>query len=168
MLAELDVAMAITLSSSVADVPHTRPPTVVGSSSDHELASSLRLRAQMEHGPATIVGILHDELDSRGLASASLRVAVPHYVAGAANPAATQALLERLERITGIVTHWVDHSIDVEAWRSDVDAAVQEDPDVVDYVAALEDAFDEAAASAVPDGDDLAADFQRFLRQQGQ
>jgi len=167
VLAELDVGMVITLSSSIADVPHTRPPTVVGSSSNTDLSAQLGLRADVEHGPATAVGTIHDELDARGIESVSLRVAVPHYVAGSNNPAASQALLERFERITGVQTDWADYRVDVEAWRADVSEAVNEDPDVVDYVAALEAAFDEAAASTAPDGEDLAADFQRFLRQQG-
>ena len=53
-------------------------------------------------GPTGIVGIVHDACRRRGLTSASLWAAVPHYVAAVPNPKAALALLRRLEGFTGV------------------------------------------------------------------
>ena len=56
------------------------------------------------HGrPTGVVGVLHDACRRRGMPSASLWAAVPHYVAAVPNPKAALALLRRLEGFTGIV-----------------------------------------------------------------
>ena len=46
------------------------------------------------------------------------------------------------------------------------DEAVAEDEQATAYVAMLEREYDQKAEEAIPSGDDLAADFERFLREQ--
>ncbi|HEY5860988.1 MAG TPA: signal recognition particle-docking protein FtsY, partial [Actinomycetota bacterium] len=49
-------------------------------------------------------------------------------------------------------------------WRNLHDDAVRSDPAAHAYVQALERDFDLAAEAAIPSADDLAADFEAFLR----
>ena len=98
----LDVEMVVTLGALLADVPHTRPVPITGLASDPELVERLGLSRSSYEGPTGIVGIVHDACRRRGLTSASLWAAVPHYVAAVPNPKAALALLRRLEGFTGV------------------------------------------------------------------
>jgi predicted ATP-grasp superfamily ATP-dependent carboligase len=152
----------------VAEAPHTRPLTVTGSTSDPDLAEALGLEMPSYEGPTGVVGAVHARMDDLGVPAVSLRVAVPHYVAGSPNPKGSRALLERFERVTGLPTRWSDLDEPAREWEARVDAAMADDPDVISYVRRLEELADERAASGVPSPDDLAAEFERYLRQLGE
>jgi hypothetical protein len=94
----------------------------------------------------------------------SLRVGIPHYVAGPPNPKGTMALLQHLEHVTGFRTGWADLEPAVAEWEGRVNAAVAGDDDVLEYVHQLEDEVDRRVEQDLPSGDDLAAEFERFLR----
>ena len=51
-------------------------------------------------------------------------------------------------------------------WRSLHDEAVAEDDQAAAYVAMLEHEYDRRMEAALPTGDDLAAEFEKFLREQ--
>ena len=159
-------AMVITLGAMIAEVPHTRPPTITGSTTDPELARAMRLDLPSYQGPTGVIGVLHQHLEEVGIPAVSLRASVPHYVSGSPNPKASRALLERFERVTGVRTRWADLDDEASEWEARVDAAMEEDEDVVHYVRRLEERFDQRAQAEIPDADDLAAEFERFLRQQ--
>ena len=44
--------------------------------------------------------------------------------------------------------------------------AVEQDPEIIGYVRQLEEEADRAEATDLPSGDDLAAEFQKFLREE--
>ena len=90
---------------------------------------------------------------------------MPHYVSGAPNPKASRALLERFERVTGLPTHWAKLDKETLDWESQINEAMDGNDDVVQYVRALERRYDTQAESSLPTSDDLAAEFERFLRQ---
>ena len=159
-------AMVITLGAMIAEVPHTRPPTITGSTTDPDLARAMRLDQPSYQGPTGVIGVLHHHLEEVGVPAVSLRASVPHYVSGSPNPKASRALLERFERVTGVRTRWADLDDEAREWEARVDAAMEEDDDVVHYVRRLEERFDQRTQAEIPDADDLAAEFERFLRQQ--
>ena len=161
----LDVKLVVTLGAMIAEVPHTRPPTITGSTTDAELGKLLRLDQPSYQGPTGIVGALHQRLDAADIPAVSLRVSVPHYVSGAPNPKASRALLERFERVTGLPTHWAKLDKETLQWESQVNEAMTENDEIVQYVRALEQRYDTQAESSLPTSDDLAAEFERFLRQ---
>lgn len=163
---ESDAELVVTVGAMVGMAPHTRPLGVVGSTSNPELARRLGLGRPSYEGPTGLVGALHDSLDRADLPVISLRVSVPHYVPSPPNPEATRSLLARFELVTGVST---DHAaLDGPAadWRSRVDAAVADDPEMTHYVAELERQVDSSADELLPSGDDLAAQLQAFLRDQ--
>ena len=161
----LDVKLVVTLGAMIAEVPHTRPPTITGSTTDAELGKLLRLDQPSYQGPTGIVGALHQRLDAADIPAVSLRASVPHYVSGAPNPKASRALLERFERVTGLPTHWAKLDKETLQWESQVNEAMTENDEIVQYVRALEQRYDTQAKSSLPTSDDLAAEFERFLRQ---
>lgn len=163
---ETGTELVITLGALADRVPHTRPSQVKGSSTSDELASRLGLDRPSYQGPTGLIGVLHDRLDREGVPVISLRVAVPHYVATPPNPKATQALLRHLERVTGVSTSYVGLTPKVELWEEHVGSAVAADGEVSAYVRQLESQEDARLAEQLPSGDDLAAEFERFLREQ--
>lgn len=159
-----DVKLVVTLGAMVAEVPHTRPPAITGSTTDAGLAELLRLDRPSYQGPTGVVGALHEHLERIGLPAVSLRASVPHYVAGSPNPKASRALLERFERVTGLPTRWAELDSDARDWEARVDEAMADDDEIVRYVRRLEHDYDARAQSSLPNADDLAAEFERFLR----
>lgn len=158
--------MVITLGAMADAVPHSRPPLVKGSSTTAELATRLGLDRPSYQGPTGLIGVLHDRLDRESIPVISLRVAVPHYVASTPNPKATLALLQHLEHVTGVPTAHVGLARAVDAWERQVNSAVAADDEVRAYVTRLEDQADRRLDQALTSGEDLAAEFERFLREQ--
>ena len=156
----------LTLGSMVGMTPHSRPLTVTGSSTNPELAERLHLEKPSYQGPTGIVGVLHDALDRSRIPVISLRVSVPHYVPDSPNPKATRALLRRFEQVTGVTTEYEELDGPAADWQKQVDAAVASDDEITAYVTRLETAIDEDE-NLLPSGDDLAAEFEAFLREQG-
>jgi hypothetical protein len=112
---------------------------------------------------------------------------VPHYVATPPNPKATRALLSRLSTLIDIDLDLSDLDIAASAWERSVDEVVAGDADASSYVERLEARYDESAETtlepdeittsdddedwldedALPSGESLAEDFERYLREQG-
>ena len=160
----LDVKMVVTLGAMIAETPHTRPPSITGSTTDAALGELMRLDRPSYQGPTGVVGALHEHLDRIGVPAVSLRAGVPHYVSGSPNPKASRALLERFERVTGLPTGWADLDGEARDWEARVDEAVADDDEAIRYVRHLEERYDDRTASSLPNADDLAAEFERFLR----
>ena len=166
----LGVQIVVSLGALLADVPHSLPVHISGSSSDPALTERLGLQPTGYEGPTGIVGVLQSTCVARGIPAASLWASVPHYVAAAPNPKAALALLRRLEGLVGVA---VDGSKLEEAaadYERQVGLAVQSDPDVQAFVERLEALAQEesgAEEEEIPSGDRLAREFQRFLRQRG-
>ena len=164
----LNVEMVVTLGALLADVPHTVPVPITGLASDPALVDRLSLSRSNYEGPTGILGIIHDACRRRGLTSASLWAAVPHYVAAVPNPKAALALLRRLEGFTGIVIEASELEDAMGRFETQVDRAVASNPEIEDLVRRLESEQsdeDDLDAEDVPSGDTIARDFQRFLRQ---
>jgi proteasome assembly chaperone (PAC2) family protein len=163
-----EVEMVVTLGALLADVAHTRPVPITGLASDPSLVEELGLSRSSYEGPTGIVGIVHDACRRRGLTSASLWAAVPHYVAAVPNPKAALALLRRLEGFTGIAIEASELEEAMSRYVRQVDMAVAANPEIEELVHRLEEDQDDSGALGedVPSGDSIARDFQRFLRQQ--
>jgi proteasome assembly chaperone (PAC2) family protein len=166
----LGVQLVVTMGALLADVPHTRPISVTGLSSDQALVARLGLAPSSYEGPTGIVGILHAACQQAGLPSASLWAAVPHYIAATPNPKAALALVRKLEGLVGVAVDGSDLETASADYERQVNVAVQSDPDVQAFVERLEQAASEEAdesPTALPSGETIARDLQRFLRQRG-
>ena len=165
--------LAVILGALLADVPHTRPVKVSGTTDDRELADRLGLEAPTYEGPTGIVGVLHDALCRAGIPTASFWAAVPHYVHQLPSPKAALALVERSAALLGAPVDSLELRSAAHDYERQVSERIADDEDAAAYVAQLEEAqdseWDEAPAIAA-DGirlgsvDELAAEVERFLR----
>ena len=157
------VDLVITMGALLADTPHTRPVPVSATASDDELMERFGLARSTYEGPTGIVGVLHDACARAGLRSASLWAATPHYISATPNPQAALALLERLSEMIGTPPGSSELERAASEYALRVASAISDDPDIAGYVQQLEEAADTADP---PSGDELAADFERYLREQ--
>jgi len=164
LASQMGVGLVVTLGALLADTPHTRPVPVSSTASDEELIARLGLARSNYEGPTGIVGVLHDGCSRAGLRSASLWAATPHYISATPNPRAAVALLERLAELTGTPAPSGELQRAASEYAVRVAAAVADDPELGAYVEQLESAAD---AEDPPTGEDLARDFERYLREQG-
>ncbi|MDQ3944805.1 MAG: PAC2 family protein [Actinomycetota bacterium] len=164
---ETGCEMVVTLGALLADVPHTRPIRLTGTAADPELIDRLGLSHSRYEGPTGIVGVLHDACRGAGVPSVSLWAPVPHYVASPPNPKATRALIERLAELIGVPVGVGDLAEAAAAWEDRVNELVASDPDVSAYVRQLEERDDDQIDERdLPTGETLAAELERFLRDQ--
>ena len=166
---DLDVELMITLGALLADVPHTRPAPVTGSATDEELVERLGLSGSRYEGPTGIVGVLHDVCRQRGIASASLWAAVPHYVSLTPSPRGALALCERLGTLIGATVDGDELEEAARSYEEQVSEAVASDEETAAYVEELERRADQLEEPTdLPSGDALAAELTRFLREREQ
>src|SRR3954463_15652657 len=167
----LGIQMVVTCGALLADVPHSRPVSVTGLSSDESLTERLGLSTSSYEGPTGITGVLHQACAEAGIPSASLWASVPHYVAAAPNPKAALALVRKLEGLVGVTVDGSELEQAAEDYERQVSLAVPAAPHVQAFVERLERAAEEEDQPVdprdLPSGDVIAREFQRFLRQQG-
>lgn len=166
-VARLSKCEVVVTVGAVADtIPHTRPPLVVGSTTNRSLASALGLSPPRYQGITGLVGILQERLDRAGMPAISLRVGVPHYLGNAEHPQPSIALLQHLHHVLGVPVRTARLAADAARRRVLHDEAVADDEQASAYVAMLEREYDHRSEAAISSADDLAADFERFLRDQ--
>jgi proteasome assembly chaperone (PAC2) family protein len=158
--------VVVTVGAGAEALPHTRPPRVVGSSTNDRLVRALGLSRPQYQGVTGLVGVLQERLDRAGIAAVSLRVGVPHYLGNAKHPKSSAALLQHLEHVLGVPTSHGELHDEIRRWGSLHDEAVAEDSQATEYVAMLEHEYDRRTEASLPSGDDLAAEFEKFLRDQ--
>jgi proteasome assembly chaperone (PAC2) family protein len=162
---ELDIELVLTLGALAAEVPHTRPVQVTGTGSDPELIEALGLRRSRYEGPTGIVGVLHTRFAAAGIKSASLWAAVPHYVSQQPSPKAVLALAQRASNIIGASLEATDLEIAASSYERQVNEMIEADEDIASYVEGLERVIDDGVDDD-PDKFDIAAQAERFLREQ--
>ena len=164
---ELDVEMVVVLGALLADVAHTRPVRVTGTAASPDLVGRLGLVRSNYEGPTGIVGVLHDALAKAEIPSASLWANVPHYVGATESPKAALALVERTARLIDVPVVTADLAQLAVDYEHQVDEIVAADEDALAYVRRLEEDADSEGLE-LRTGEELAAELQQFLRDQGQ
>ncbi|MDZ7679517.1 MAG: PAC2 family protein [Acidimicrobiales bacterium] len=163
--AALDVSMVVTLGALLAEVPHTRPTSVMGSTTDPGLAERFGLRASRYQGPTGITGVLHWACRDAGVPSASVWAAVPSYVPGAPSPKAALALVLRVGAMLDSSPEIGDLELASLSYEQQLDELVREDEETMAYVTQLEERFDDEDDD-FPTGVSLVEEVERFLRDQ--
>lgn len=158
---EAEVRFVVTLGALLAEVPHTRPVSIVGTAYDRDIVRRLGLTQSSYEGPTGIVGVLHDAFRRAGVPSASLWAAVPTYVPNAPSPKAALALVERITELLSVPLVTTDLEIASASYERQIDELVADDEDTAEYVARLE----EVTEIEPQDHGDLIAEVERFLRE---
>ncbi len=162
----LGARLIVTLGALLADVPHTRPVTIYGSTDDAQLAKRLQLRSSSYEGPTGIVGVLGVACREAGVPSASLWASVPAYAAGNPSPKATLALTEQVAGLLGTDIETGDLHQQSLIYEQEVDELISNDDDAQTYVAELEKVFDTTAEVDPDSSERLVQEVEEFLRDQ--
>ena len=158
-------SLCLTLGALLAEVPHTRPTSIVGTAYEPDVIAGLELQPSSYEGPTGIVGVLHHAWREAGLRSASLWATVPSYVPGAPSPKAALALIERTATMLQTWVPTTDLEIASAAYERQVSELVDADEETSSYVASLEQGHDDAPG-VVPSAESIAEEVERFLREQ--
>ena len=153
----------ITLGALLADVAHTRPIPVSGTTSNRKLQEISGFETSKYEGPTGILGILQSEFEVQGIPSVALWAALPHYVASPPCPKATLALVRGLEDLLDTAIPVVELVEEARAWQLGVDELSTDDEEISEYVRALEETQDTAELPEAT-GEAIAKEFERYLR----
>lgn len=167
VLRDAGVELAVTLGALLADVPHSRPVRVSGSSADPELAERLGLAASTYEGPTGVVGVLHQALLHASIPSVSLWAATPAYIQDIPSPKAALELVRRLATLLDTTFDTGGLERRSAEYTEQMDTAVA-GRDAEAYVRELEGIWDEHAATEDVTGESIAQELERYLRSLGE
>ena len=172
---KLGVAQLIGLGAYPIAVPHTRTSMVscTAGSSDQAVASGLaRSSADV---PAGIAASLERSFSDMGIPSLGIWAQVPHYAAAMTYPGAAVALVDTLNSLvrTGFIADGL--RTETNEHRVRLDQLVAQSQEHLSMLSQLEVAYDAALAeqrpltapgTPLPSGDELAAELEKYLRDQ--
>jgi proteasome assembly chaperone (PAC2) family protein len=176
--ARCGVQRIVSLGAMLADLPHTRPPRVTGSSTDPHWqaqfeACGMMTRRSRYEGPTGIASVMLEAARRRGMASLTVMGQAPHYLQGTTNPAMRRALLTTVARLLDLALDVSPLEAAVQAFRTRCDQAVAQDAAIQAYVRQLEQAYDATGdETPCPHRDDafnpeqLMHELEDFLRQE--
>jgi predicted ATP-grasp superfamily ATP-dependent carboligase len=178
LLAErLDVRRTIGLGTIPMAVPHTRPMTLTAHANSRDLIADHTPWVGEVQVPGSVSSLLEYRMAQHGHEVVGFTVHVPHYLAQTDYPAAAAALLEQVAKTGSLelpISELTEAAADI---RAKIDEQVEASPEVAQVVTALERQYDAFVAAQenrsllardedLPSGDELGAEFERFLAQQ--
>jgi proteasome assembly chaperone (PAC2) family protein len=161
MARRLDVVAAYGLGAMPSMTTHRQRIPVLATATDAVLAEEVGALRTDYVGVTGLQTALMVALGAAGIPSVGLWAQVPHYLAGSPSPPATRAVLGRLVELAGIELDLDDLDRAAERYAVKVEAGLAERPDVAELVQAIE-----AEHPAMPSGDELMTEIERFLRSQ--
>jgi proteasome assembly chaperone (PAC2) family protein len=173
----LNARMVVMLGGLLADVVHSAPVRVTGSSTNPDLLPhwvDSGVRRSPYEGPTGIVGVLSDACRRAKMPSASIWANVPHYLNVSPNPKTVAALVHRVNLLLDLDLDLRELDRATDRFEQQVEEAVAQNPDVLRYIHRLESAMDEdaeavpstLAAADLPSAASLVQDLEEFLRRQ--
>ena len=180
LLAErLEVRQTIGLGTIPMAVPHTRPVSLTAHSNNRELIANHQPWVGEVGVPASVSNLLEFRMAQHGHEVVGFTVHVPHYLAQTEYPMAAEVLLDEIAKMGSL--QFPLHSL-VEAGaaiRKKIDEQVEGSAEVAQVVSALERQYDAFVAAQenrsllardedLPSGDELGAEFERFLAQRAE
>jgi predicted ATP-grasp superfamily ATP-dependent carboligase len=178
---EFGVRLLVGLGAFPAGVPHTRTTRLAATASTAELATQVGVVSGTVQVPAGVLAAIERRLSPSGVPSVAIWARVPHYAAAMPYPPASVQLLEGLAAVAGIRVEVPELVEAAQATREHLDELTANSVQHMALVRQLEAQVDsEDAAGAVPGegqaeataagwgqlptGDELAAEVERFLR----
>ena len=170
---ELGVRLVASLGAFPAPVPHTRPVRLTAIATVPELAAQVGVVPGSAEAPAGIQTALQEGFAAAGVPAIGIWARVPHYLAALPYPAASAALVDALATVAGLALDAGDLHAAAASVASQIDEVLDTSAEHRELVRSLEAAYDGAEPtppdfSGLPSGDELAAELERFLREQGE
>ncbi len=167
----LEVSMAVGLGAFPAPAPHTRPIRLAATAppASAELVARVGVVQGEIDVPSGVWGALELAFGEAGVTVVGLWARVPHYVAGMAFPADSAALLDGLAAVAGLSLDTAALHTTADASRRQVDELITKSAEHDELVRQLERNMDTTEGNPldigrVPTGDELAAELERYLR----
>jgi len=172
---QLKAGPAISFLGIPAGVPHTRPLGVIAHGTREGLVTGNQRLPNRIQLPGSAAALLELRLGEAGRDALGFAVQVPHYLAQAVYPGAALVLLGQICEFTGLDLPSVDLQVAADRTNEAIEKQISESAEVAELVRALEQQYDAAAedqdsllaeGEEVPTGDEIAAQFERFLADQ--
>jgi proteasome assembly chaperone (PAC2) family protein len=158
----------IGLGAYPAAAPHTRPVRIlhVANTAVSEPPAAL-LGIPSYTGPVGIGSVLQHALAVGGVPAIGLWAEIPHYIAASPSPAGALALVRAVAGLFGITVDTTELEAAAKLHHEQVQEAVVQHAEAADMIRALERHIDLGDQNEpLPTGEDIAAEIERFLRQQ--
>jgi hypothetical protein len=170
---DLGVKQMIALGAYPFAAPHTRQPRLSSSSPSADVVAGLAYLKNSVDVPAGMGAVLEHALFDKGVPALGIWAQVPHYVSAMSYPAASLALLTGLNEVAGLVVDAAAIRQETIIQRQRLDQLVASNDEHRAMVSQLEELYDQAkqqtdllGTGGIPTGDELAAEFEQFLRDQ--
>jgi PAC2 family len=169
----LGTGPAISFLGIPAGVPHTRPLGVIAHATRDDLVAGHQRLGSRIQLPGSALALLEFRLGEAGRDALGFAVQVPHYLAQAVYPPAALALLGAVSAAAGLTLPDVELTEAAARTNEAIERQVAESAEVAELVRQLEQQYDAAAqdaaggllseGEAMPSGEELAAQFERYL-----
>jgi hypothetical protein len=168
------VSRLVTLHGIPMAVPHTRPLGVTVHASRPELINPQTSAFGRVQVPGSAAALLEFRLGAAGHDVVGYAVHVPHYLSQAEYPSAAVAALEAITRNTGLVFPMDGLREAAQRTTAEIEEQIQSSAELSSAITGLEQQYDAFAGGSdrenlmadstpMPTGDELAAQFERFL-----
>jgi len=178
IIERFSVSLTVNVHGIPMPVPHTRPLTLTARASRSELTDDYVSVFNEIRVPSSLSSLLEFRLGNQGYDAMGFAIHVPHYLARSNYPPAAVFALRHLERATGL-----DLGSDLlRQEASEITQALENEaantPEISAMVAQLEEQYDRFVERSavpglldseglIPSADDLAEQFEKYLREQG-
>ncbi|MFI7447940.1 proteasome assembly chaperone family protein [Nonomuraea sp. NPDC049714] len=174
LVKRLGVSRLVTLHGIPMAVPHTRPLGVTVHASRPELINPQTSAFGRVQVPGSAAALLEFRLGAAGHDVVGYAVHVPHYLSQAEYPSAAVAALEAITRNTGLVFPMDGLREAAQRTTAEIEEQIQSSAELSSAITGLEQQYDAFAGGSdrenlmadstpMPTGDELAAQFERFL-----
>ncbi|NUR05556.1 MAG: PAC2 family protein [Nocardioidaceae bacterium] len=172
----LRVRLTVAMGAVPMAVPHTRPVMLTNHGTTPDLLIAENLWKGQIRVPASAQALLEMRLGGWGHPAMGFVAHIPHYVAQFDYPSAAATMLESVEVVTGLEWDLTELQRAGEAKLVEIAAQIEESQEVLDVVHGLEQQYDAfhrpqtegealplAEEQELPTGEELGAEFERFL-----
>ncbi|MGP3963630.1 proteasome assembly chaperone family protein [Nonomuraea sp. 3N208] len=174
LVARLGVSKLVTMHGIPMAVPHTRPLGLTMHASRPELINSQTSAFGRVQVPGSVAAVIEFRLGAEGHDALGYAVHVPHYLSQAEYPTAAVAALEAVTRGTGLVFPMDALRDAAQRTNVEIEEQIQASAELSTAIKGLEQQYDAfaggtdrenliAESTPMPTGDELAAQFERFL-----
>lgn len=172
------VRMSIGLGSMPLGVPHTRPTNASAHASDVDLIRGFTAWPGEFSVPGNVTSLLELRMAEHGIPSAGFTVHVPQYLSQTAYPAAVLNLVDNVSRLAELELPTAGLEKAAEEFTDQVTAQIANNHEVLAAVELMEKQYDEfmetrlgsdslnPGGKPLPSGDEIGAEFEKFLAQQ--
>ncbi|MEU6779573.1 PAC2 family protein [Nonomuraea angiospora] len=174
LVERLKVSKIVTLHGIPMAVPHTRPLGLTMHASRPELINAQTSAFGRVQVPGSVAALLEFRLGAQGHDALGYAIHVPHYLSQAEYPTAAVTGLEAVTRGTGLVFPLDALRDAARRTTTEIEEQIQASTELSTAITGLEQQYDAFAGGAerenlmaettpMPTGDELAAQFERFL-----